>query len=117
MKKLGIALLLAMVAPYASAGTCSVDASGGTTDSDCASGDLKGLSSGVSLQASSGVYLLASDEDETGVSTGQTGISTCHQNGSVYFYGNTDGGSVQKRDPGDSYSCSSTVNYNTASSG
>jgi len=116
-KELLIALPLALGAPYAAAGTCSVSTTKSkSTQTTCTTGNLDNLRSSVTLQVSSGVKLQAEDGDSVAnVAGNDIAISSCHTSGNAYYFGDTGGGSVRKNEVNNTNNfCNSPVNYGTA---
>lgn len=120
-KELAIALPLAFGAPFAAAGTCRTTAStgGDGTTVTCTTGNLDNISGPVELQASAGVVLAAQDGGGNDIGSNDIVVSTCHQQGSAAYYGDTGGGSMQKNADFGTGNCPNdgSFGYTSATSG
>lgn len=128
-KELAMALPLALGAPLTAQATCGIanTGAGSAATTRCApnttTDGLSNISSGVTLQASAGVIIVA--EDASGKSGSDFGAqeivaSACHEGGSAAYYGDTGGGGIQKNGNFGTGNCSngtSDVGYTSASSG
>ena len=112
MRTTMLALFLgsAFIFPSAAHAACNLDNTGGDSPTmDCASGstgtagELGNLRRDVQLQASDGVNVSATDDNN------DVAVGACHQNGSAGYYGSSGGGSITENttfDPSGDSTCS-----------